>query len=409
VTAGGAGADAVEALPATGSQPDAREFDRTTVSLMSAAHFVHDSYPAFVAVLLPLLIPKLGLTLAEAGLLASGIRWTTALQPILGFVADRTDARYWVIVAPATTAIFISLIGVAPGFLPVFVLLLLSGVSHAAFHPAAAAVATRAAGGRWGKGTSYFMTGGELGRALGPLFIAAVLTAVGLEWSWIALAPGVLFSFLLYHRVGRGTGIAFAGEPGSMRQSFARRRGPVLSLSVAIVLRSVANVGVVTFLPTLVVGRGGDLVLAGMAIAGYEIGGTAGAFVGGTLSDRFGRRSVLTVSLVAGLPALAAAVILPPSPLQLLVLAVAGFALLSAMPVQLVLMHELFPDNRSAATGITYFMTTAGAIAAMVAVGAMGDAIGLELGMLAGIAAGVAALPVILALPRVTAPHLADG
>ncbi|MEO7869594.1 MAG: MFS transporter, partial [Candidatus Limnocylindria bacterium] len=315
------------------------EFDRTTVTLMSGAHFVHDSYPAFVSVMLPLLIPKFGLTLAEAGVLASGIRWTTALQPLLGYVADRSDTRYWVIVAPATTAILISLIGVAPSFLAVFVLLLLSGVSHAAFHPAAAAVATWASGARWGKGTSYFMTGGELGRALGPLYIAAILTAVGLEWSWIALLPGVVFSFLLYDRVRRSPGLVFRHPPGSMRDAFARSRRPVVSLSTAIVLRSIANVGVVTFLPTLVVARGGDLVLAGIAIAAYEVGGTAGAFVGGTISDRLGRRSVLAVSLAAGLPLLAAAVLLPPGPIQLAVLAVAGFILLSAMPVQLVLMH----------------------------------------------------------------------
>jgi len=392
------------AVVATDDQPDA--FETTTVSFMSGAHFVHDAYPAFVGVLLPLLIPKFGLTLAEAGLLASGIRWTTALQPVLGFIADRTDARYWVIVAPAATAILISLIGIAPSFLAVFVLLLLAGVSHAAFHPAAAAVATRAAGQQWGKGTSYFMTGGELGRALGPLFIAAVLTAVGLEWSWIALFPGVLFSILLYHRVHRSASIVFNHPPGNMGEAFSQLRRPIVSLSIAIVLRSVANVGIVTFLPTLVTSRGADLVYAGIALAAYELGGTAGAFLGGTLSDRVGRRAVLAASLVGGLPALGLSVILGPGFVQLGALTVAGFALLSAMPVQLVLMHELFPQNRSAATGITYFMTTAGAIGSMVAVGAIGDAVGLDTGLLVAIAVGGLALPAVLLLPRIAAPHL---
>lgn len=384
----------------------AGEFDTTTVSLMSGAHFVHDSYPAFVGVLLPLLIPKLGLSLVEAGILASGIRWTTALQPIFGFFADRTDARFWVIVAPATTAIFISLIGVAPSFLAVFVLLLLAGVSHAAFHPAAAAVATRASGARWGKGTSYFMTGGELGRALGPLVIAAVLTAVGLEWSWIALGPGVIFSILLYDRVHRSTRIVFRHPPGDMRLAFRQLRRPVISLSSAVVLRSVANVGIATFLPTLVISQGADLVYAGIAIAAYELGGAAGAFLGGTASDHFGRRATLAVSLVGGLPVLALAVVLGPGASQLAILAVAGFTLLSAMPVQLVLMHELFPHNRSAATGIVYFMTTFGAIVSMVAIGALGDAVGLDIGLLVAIAVAGLALPAIMLLPRITAPHL---
>lgn len=404
MTAGDERAAATSVEAADNGQPG--EFDTTTVSLMSGAHFVHDSYPAFVGVLLPLLIPKLGLSLVEAGILASGIRWTTALQPIFGFFADRTDARYWVIVAPATTAIFISLIGVAPGFLAVFVLLLLAGVSHAAFHPAAAAVATRASGANWGKGTSYFMTGGELGRALGPLLIAAVLTAVGLEWSWIALGPGVLFSILLYDRVHRSTRIVFRHPPGDMRQAFRQLRRPVISLSSAVVLRSVANVGIATFLPTLVTSQGADLVYAGIAIAAYELGGTAGAFLGGTASDRFGRKAILAVSLAGGLPTLALAIVLGPGAVQLAILGIAGFALLSAMPVQLVLMHELFPDNRSAATGIVYFMTTFGAIVSMVAVGALGDAAGLDVGLLVAIAVAGFGLPAIMLLPRITAPHL---
>jgi MFS transporter, FSR family, fosmidomycin resistance protein len=382
--------------------PESARFNRGTVSLLSGAHFAHDAYPSFVGVVLPLLISKLGLSLAEAGLLASGIRWTTMVQPVFGYIADRTDTRYWVIVTPATTAVFISLIGIAPSFLAVFVLLLLSGLSHAAFHPASAAVVTRISGRHWGKGTSYFMTGGELGRALGPLYIAAVLSAVGLEASWIALFPGVAFSFLLYHRVIRAGTIRFRHPPGRMRDAFGQARGSVILLSLAIVLRSAPNMTFVTFFPTLLVAHGSGLVYAGTAIAAYEIGGTVGAFLGGTASDRFGRRPALAVSLLAGLPALALAVTLPAGAPQLMLLGLAGFAILSGMPVQLVFMHELFPDNRSAATGITYFMLTAGGILAMLATGALGDLIGLQSAMLLSVAVGAAALPLVLRLPSGT-------
>ncbi len=390
---------------ATGD-PDASatSFDGGTVTLMSAGHFVHDTYPAFVGVLLPLLIPKLGLSLAQAGLLASGIRWTTMLQPLMGYFADRTDTRYWVIVAPATTALFISLIGLAPSFLAVFVLLLLTGVSHAAFHPAAAAVVTRASGTRWGKGTSYFMTGGELGRALGPLYIAAVLTWVNLEWSWIAVVPGLVFSFLFYGRVRRSRGFGQRRTPGHLSTAIRRSQRPLLLLCTVIALRSVANATMLTFLPTWLVSQGADLVFAGIAMAAYELGGTAGAFVGGTVSDRLGRRSVIGLGLAVGLPVLAVAVLETPGPLQLAILAVAGFAVLSAMPVQIAFMHELLPENRSVATGITYFMTTGGAIVAAIGIGVIADLIGLQLALLLSIAIGLLAMPAILLLPRFTAP-----
>ena len=367
---------------------------------MSAAHLVHDSYPAFVGVLLPLLISKLSLSLAEAGLLASGIRWTMMLQPSLGFLADRRDTRYWVVVAPATTAIVVSLIGIAPSFSAVFVLLLIAGVSHSAFHPAAAAAATRASGDRWGRGTSYFMTGGELGRTLGPLFIAAIVTAFGLEWSWLALFPGLVFSFLLYRQVGRSPSIVFTHPPGSLRAAFGQDRRTVLLVASAVVLRSFANVGFLIFLPTLLVGEGAGLVYASLAIASYELGGTAGAFLGGTASDRLGRRLVMAASLAAGLPLLTAAFFIPAGPLQLAGFMLAGFAILSAMPVQLVAMHELFPDNRSTATGINYFMGTVGAVLASIVIGALADVIELRLALLTAFAVSALAIPTFFLWPR---------
>lgn len=375
-------------------------FDMRTVLLMSGAHFVHDCYPAFVAVLMPLLIPKFGLSLAEVGILSSGIRWSTLAQPIVGYIADRTDMRYFVVVAPTTTAVLISSIGLAPSAVVVFVLLVLAGFSHATFHPAAASLTTHKAGDRWGKGTSYFMTGGELGRAVGPIFIAAVLTAVGLSWSWIALFPGLAFSIILYGQVRGEHGIRFQHQAGSLREAFQSQRRNVLVLSSIIVLRSVANSGLVTFLPTWLVAEGHSLVYAGMAIAIYEIGGTAGAFVGGTVSDTLGRRNVLAASLATGLPAMALALAMPAGPLQLGVLGVAGFALLSSNPVQLVMCHELFPDNRSAATGISYFMATFGSILAMNALGIIGDQVGLHLALGIGIVVGAIALPAIALLPH---------
>ena len=393
-----------------GSRPAARDdgpgrdtrepaFDAATVTVLSGAHFVHDTYPAFIGVLLPLLIPKLGLTLVEAGVLASGIRWTTLLQPLLGYVSDRLDTRFFVIVAPATTAICVSLIGIAPSFFAVFALLLLSGVSHASFHPAAAAVVTRVSGNRWGKGTSFFMTGGELGRALGPLYIAAILTMVGLEWSWIALVPGLAFSVLLYDRLHRSGTIRFHHPAGDVRAAVRHGRRGIAALSTAIVFRSVGNGALTTFLPTLAVAEGAGIAYAGAALAAYEIGGTVGAFTGGTWSDRFGRRSVLAVGLVIGLPILALALLMGTGIVQLGALAVAGYFVLSGGPVQVVTMQELLPDNRSMATGITYFMSTGGTIAAMIGVGALGDALGLREALVVAVAISLVALPAIVALP----------
>jgi FSR family fosmidomycin resistance protein-like MFS transporter len=384
--------------PASGPAAPSR-FNVRTVLLLSGAHFIHDAYPAFTGVMLPLLIDKLSLTIGQAGLMATGIRWTTMLQVPIGYLADRVDSRFLVIAAPAVTAICISSIGLAPSFFAVFALLLLAGLSHAAFHPASAAVVTRISGGRWGRGMSYYMTGGELGRALGPLYIAAILTAVGLAWSWIAVIPGIVASALLYGRLRGASAVRFRHPSGAVRESLARSRRGLVPLSLAIAFRSVAHNAIAVFVPTFAVLQGADIAYAGGAVAAYEVGGTLGAFAGGILSDRFGRRSVLAWGLALGVPALVGALYLLPGPAQLVVLGLGGFCVLSASAVHLVAIQELLPDNRSLATGIFYFVSSAASIATMIGVGALADQAGLLPAMVAGLGIAALALPAILLLP----------
>jgi MFS transporter, FSR family, fosmidomycin resistance protein len=378
----------------------ATTFDTPTILFVAGGHLVHDTYPAFVGVLLPLLIPKLGISLAMAGLLASTFRFATAVQPILGVVADRADTRYWIVLAPGATAIAIGLLGLAPVPVLVALLLILAGLSSAVFHPAAAALVTRSSGKAWGRGTSIFMTGGESGRAIGPVVIAAVLSVVGLGWSWIAIAPGILASGILYLRIAHRPHVHLRHPAGSIRTALRSARRGFLLLAGASSMLSMASVGMLVFIPTYLTGAGADLVLAGAAVTAFEIGGATGAFLGGTLSDRIGRRLMLALAAAIGSPLLILALALPIGPLTLVVLAISGVALLSAGPVQLVLMQELLPDNRSAAVGLSIFVITLTSAVGTIVVGALGEAIGLQTALILAAAAALLALPFIALLPE---------
>lgn len=373
-------------------------FDRRNVLLLSGAHMAHDTYPAFLGVLLPLLIPKLGISLAAAGVIASSLRWTTSAQPFLGVVADRVDTRYWVILAPAVTACCMSVVGISPNVGMLVFLLLATGLSHAAFHPAGGALATRAAGGQWGKAASYFMTGGEIGRVIGPVFIAGVVAVVGLELSWITVFPGLAFSLLLFLRFRNAPFLDRRGAPPArIGDALRAGRRPLVLLSAAMAVRSFTNVTFVVYYPTFAVSeRGASLLLAGLGLTIYELGAVAGAFSGGLLSDRRGRVRVLAIGLVAATPLLAGAVLLGPTLAGLGLLALGGLTLLTSASVELVLIQELLPDNRSAAVGINYFMKALGATVATIVVGALGDALGLRDAMLVGIGIGLCALPLTL-------------
>ena len=128
--------------------------------------------------------------------------------------------------------------------------------------------------------------------------------------------------------------------------------------------------------------------------------GAAGALLGGTLSDRIGRRAMLALGTLLGAPLLMLALSLPPGAAMLVVLALAGVALLSGGPVQLVLMQELLPDNRGAAVGLSIFMVTVASAVGTITVGALGQLIGLQAALILAAAVALLALPFVALLPE---------
>ncbi len=380
----------------------AEAFDTATVLTLSAGHMVHDSYPAFLAPLLPLLIPKLGISLVAAGALVSVFRASALWQPFLGLWADRADARYFVILAPAVTGIGLSLLGIAPSYLAMVGLLLVAGVSQAAFHPAAAAAVTRASGRTWGRGTALHMFGGETGRSVGPLFIVAVVTYLGLERSYLAAIPGVLCSLVLYWRLGRSGKSARIGgvSVGETWKAVKAQRRPLLLLSGLVLFRSMAIQGFTTYYPTYLTNLGATLVYAGIALSTYELAGALGALAGGTLSDSLGRRSLLLVSQLVSGPLLFLSLHLGEGPLALAVLAVAGAINLSAMPVQLTIAQEILPGSRSTAASIVFFLGFEGTLITTLGVGMVADWLGLGQALGFSVLASMLSIPFTIALPE---------
>jgi FSR family fosmidomycin resistance protein-like MFS transporter len=395
-------ATAIDEAPPSTAGDD--EFDAPAVTTVATAHFVHDTYPAFIGTLLPLLIERHGMSLAVAGGLATMIRWPSVAQPFLGYVADRVDARILVILPPLATAVAVSLLGLAPTYAALVALLLFAGISSATFHPAAGAMVTRASGTQWGRASSYFMTGGELGRAVGPIFIATTVAAVGLAGSWVAALPGLAITTLAYILLrSRSVTLGRSTTPDDLLAAVRSRGRPLLLLGGIVLFRSLVIASFQTFFPTFLVGTGSSLVYAGFALTIYEVGGVAGAFVGGPLSDRFGRRTVMALSQILAGPFLFAALFVATSPLGLALLAVGGLLALSAGPVQLTLVQELLPRNRGAAAGIVMFLGFEGQVIAVIAMGVLADVVGLQSALAWSVLASMLSLPFTLLLPETRA------
>src|SRR6188768_1959772 len=110
-----------------------------TVLLMASAHMMVDGYGNIYAPLLPLLIPKLGLSLAAAGTLTMLYQIAASVAQVgFGHLADRWRPRLLVMVGPVISVAVLSLVGLSTSPAMLGAILVLGGLGGAAFHPPAA-------------------------------------------------------------------------------------------------------------------------------------------------------------------------------------------------------------------------------------------------------------------------------
>ena len=382
------------------TQVDTGAFQTSRVLTITGAHAVHDTYTAFLPPLLPVLISKLAISNTEAGALTVFLQAPSVLQPYIGYLADRITLRYFVILAPAVTAIMMSLIGIVPTYAALALLLLVVGFSSAAFHAVAPVLAGRLSGLNLGRGMGLWMVGGELGRTLGPLVIVASVSFLTLEGTPWLITVGLLASvvlYLLFKDIQARPAAAL--EPISFGQALRALRPLLLPLVGIVTARVFVLASLTTYLPIFLTDEGASLWLAGVSLTVLEAAGVIGALAGGSLSDRLGRRVVLFAAMLST-PILMFLFLSVDGWPRLPLLLALGFTSLSAAPVMMALVQETFPENRAMANGLYMALSFVIRSGAIVVLGAVGDLIGLRTAFAVSATVPLLGLPLLLLLPR---------
>lgn len=370
---------------------------------VAAGHFIHDVFSSFLAPWLPLLIEKLTLSLALAGSFTLFIRIPSLLNPLIGLVADRIDMRYMIVAAPAVTAACMSLIGLASSYGDVALLLLLAGLSASAFHVPGPVMIARVSGLQVGKGMSFFMAAGELARTVGPLVAVTAVALWGFEGSYPVMAMGFLASGLLWWRLRHATFYSHRKGHTSLLKTWQPMRHVLIPLTCLVVARALMVASLTAFLPTYLAVQGKSLWLGGSALAVLEFAGVFGSLTSGTVSDRFGRRSVLLAAMITS-PALILIFLVTPLGMIFPVLLLLGFTVFAASPVMLAMVQEHAHGMQATANGIYMGVNFAAISGITVLVGWMGDVVGLRAAFAWSAVLAVTGLPAIYFLPRRTRP-----
>src|SRR5437588_131054 len=166
--------------------------DKRAMTLLASGHLGTDFANGALPALLPFLVDRFGLTstLAATLMLASTVS-SSLVQPLFGLWSDRRGALWLLPLGVGLAGVGIALAADAPGYWSCLVLVVLSGIGVAAYHPEGSKFAAYTSGRRRASGMSAFSVGGNLGFALGPIVATPLVLAFGLRGGLVLALPGL--------------------------------------------------------------------------------------------------------------------------------------------------------------------------------------------------------------------------
>lgn len=326
---------------------------KNTITGLAAAHLVTDIYMPVLPAILPFLIAGNGYSYFAAGLLVTAYNLTSSFtQPVIGWLSDSRGLTISVSTSLLISAVFVALMGIAREYWLMMVFAILAALGHACFHPSALSLVSRlCTNENRGAITSYFVVGGNLGYAIGPVLAGGLVWWLGLPGLLFLIFPAIAMFFAL--KILLPGGIAAAQQVHAARQetTTAPSKWPFAILMAASVCRAWAIFAALTYLPVYLVAQGYELVTASMIMTLMLLCGVAGQILGGRISDRIGRKEFMIVTLAAAIPFF----ILFMASSGLIAIAALicfGFCLWATFSVAVAMGHELLPQNVGLASGM---------------------------------------------------------
>lgn len=275
----------------------------TTVGLVTGGHFLSHFYLLVFPPLFPFLRSEFELSGAELGLIVSIISVGMLLQIPVGELVDRIGAKWILVVGIATTAIGVSLAGVASTYLLLVGAAALSGIGQASFHPANYPLLEAVSDpDRLGKNFSVHTFGGYVGFAAAPVIVGFLGTTYGWRVAVLSVGgAGILYALAVaaflrpVYRAGIGDSDDDATAATSSRTALFRPG--ILIMSLFFVVFTMAEKGVQTFTPLLVIdGFRLSEAIGNASLSVFFAVTSVAVLTGGVLADRYEPRTVIAVA-----------------------------------------------------------------------------------------------------------------
>ncbi|NOJ42281.1 MFS transporter [Bradyrhizobium australiense] len=276
---------------------------------ISFSHFLNDTMQSLIASVYPILKDAYALDYAQIGMITLAFQFTASLlQPVVGHFTDKKAQPFSLAIGMGFTFFGLLLLSVAHLYPIILIAAALVGLGSAVFHPESARIARLASGGRYGFAQSVFQLGGSFGTSMGPVLAALIVVPFGqpsIAWfSSIAfLAIVILWRIGVWYKPQITIKKSAAVErhpdlPDSRRVRIALAVLVALLFSKQLYVSSLSSY----YIFYLIDRFGVSTQAAQLYLFLFLAANAVGAFFGGPLGDRFGRKYVIWFSILGALP-----------------------------------------------------------------------------------------------------------
>jgi MFS transporter, FSR family, fosmidomycin resistance protein len=276
---------------------------------ISFSHFLNDTMQSLIASIYPILKEAYALDFSQIGMITLAFQFTASLlQPAIGHVTDKKPQPFSLAIGMGFTFFGLLLLSAAHHYLMILVAATLVGLGSAVFHPESSRIARLASGGRHGFAQSVFQLGGNFGTSMGPVLAAAIVVPFGQPS--IAWFSSIAFlAIVILWQIGRWYQPQIAGrKPAAFRPhpDAPSSRRVMIALGVLVALmfsKQLYLSSLSSYYTFYLIDKFGVSTQAAQLYLFLFLGSVAfGAFFGGPLGDRFGRKYVIWFSILGALP-----------------------------------------------------------------------------------------------------------
>lgn len=277
-----------------------KQMNTKRILLASSSHFFCDLNTGSLPAILPFLISIHGLSYgAASALMLANSSLSSLIQPLFGYLSDRSSKLTFMPVGIAVAALGMSLLGFLESYVAIFLAVAMSGIGAALFHPAGIRFTNSVSRDKQGTATSIFSIGGNMGFLLAPLLAVFLIEHFGLKGLGVLLPIGLLMAGVLLYEM-RSIACVQKKDIKKEREDACNNWHAFWRLTIAIIFRSAIMVCLRVFFPLyLIAFFHHSSAEAALALTIFGLSGIVGNILGGMLADRFGYALLVKASAAA--------------------------------------------------------------------------------------------------------------